>query len=206
MTCMHKTQHSQLELFLHDPTEEHARVPSRPMESGLLEYIKLYEKAVLITIGFIITGIVAFCFGVEKGKKNILSRISSRMDTAKLKDTEVPVATPIAAPAHNIVPTEKQGVVTIQGRINDVPVKQEIILQPQQPGEETYTVQIASYRGRESADRESQQLRAKGFSPVILKKGDYIIVCVGTFTNKEKAKSLLTQLRSKYRDCYIRRL
>jgi len=203
---MHKEQFSQLELFSPEPSPAAEQPRGRPMEHGLLEYIRLYEKAILVTIGFIVIGMVAFCFGVEKGKKNILSRISSRIDTAELAVPETTPAAPTTPTQVISVPVNKQGTVTIRGTIHDVPVKQEIILEPQKAGEEAYTIQIASYKGREGAERESQRLRAKGFSPVILKKGDYSIVCVGTFTNKEKARSLLTQLRPKYRDCYIRRL
>ena len=69
-----------------------------------------------------------------------------------------------------------------------------------------YTIQIASYSGTRSADQEIAALKRQGLLPLIKSSGKYTVVCVGSFPDKATAKSLLTQLKRKYRDCYIRRL
>jgi hypothetical protein len=65
---------------------------------------------------------------------------------------------------------------------------------------------VASYQSKTHAQKEAEALRKKGVTPLVLSKGDYIIVCVGNFSNRDAAKSLLLDLRKRYQDCYIRRL
>jgi len=182
---------------------------AKPVDSGLLDYIKLYEKAILLLIGFVITGVLSFCFGVEKGKTLAASGSNSRFDAA---DNRRQNPAPLAALNNDARASVKpvapniDGSFSVNGRMKDLPVKQEIILQPQQAGKDCYTIQIATYQAKDGAEREMAKLRRNGLSPLVIKKGAYSVVCVGNFNNKETAKSLLTKLRSKYRDCYIRRL
>jgi hypothetical protein len=207
---MAKERPSQLELFSRDDDSEQL-VVARNVDSGIIDYIKLYEKAILVIIGFVVTGIVAFCFGVEKGKTIAVSGSSPRFDVA---------ASPKDQPDSRDVFTRREIPKTIKsqgsssdvsfsikGQLKNMPVKQEIILeQSPQQDKGGFTIQIASYQARDGAEKEMAKLRQKGFSPLVIKKGSYSVVCVGTFNNKETARSLLTQLKSKYRDCYIRRL
>jgi hypothetical protein len=207
---MNKERPSQLELFSQADPCEH--LIAKPVDSGLLDFIKLYEKALLLVIGFVITGIVAFCLGVENGKTAAITSGSSRFDVAGPKSVQDPGG--ISFSKKEIPKSEKpqnpdsRVSFSIQGQLKNMPVKQEIILQDPASGQDksAYTVQIASYQARGSAEKEMAKLRLKGLTPLVIKKGSYSVVCVGTFNNKEKAKSLLTQLKSKYRDCYIRRL
>ncbi len=205
---MNKERPSQLELFTRDQDCE--QLIAKPVDSGFLDYIKLYEKAILVIIGFVITGVAAFCFGVEKGKTSAVSSTSSRLDVAERQSQnsapidftkkEIPNVTKLQSP-------NSSASFFIKGQLKNTPVKQQIILeQPAQQGKNTYTIQIASYQARGGAEKEMAKLREKGLSPLVIKKSGYNVVCVGTFSNKETARSLLTQLRFKYRDCYIRRL
>jgi cell division protein FtsN len=81
-----------------------------------------------------------------------------------------------------------------------------LTVQPASVGKNAFTVQVGSYQGRDAAERERAKLVKKGFAPLMLQKGAYTVVCVGSFGDKETAKPLLTKLRQNYRDCYIRRL
>ncbi len=69
-----------------------------------------------------------------------------------------------------------------------------------------YTIQIAAFKNRESAAREVQLLSRKGLTPLAFTKGNYIILCVGKFSNQESAQPLLTVLQRTYAGCRIRRL
>ena len=69
-----------------------------------------------------------------------------------------------------------------------------------------YTVQVAAFRSRELASREALILAKKGFSPLAFARGDYIILCVGRFSNQKSAQPLLEQLQKTYAGCRIRRL
>ncbi len=206
---MSKEHPSQLELFSAGDDARH--LAAKPVDAGLLDYIKLYEKTVLIVIGFVITGIVAFCLGVENGKSRAVSSLNSRFDVAGQNDIEIPRAFTKKELPRTILPRDgdSDAGFLIKGDLKNTPVKQEIILrQAPAVGSEngSFTIQIASYQARSGAEKEMAKLRQKGLQPLVLKKGGYNVVCVGTFNNKETARSLLSQLKSKYRDCYIRRL
>jgi cell division septation protein DedD len=209
---MSKERPSQLELFS-EHGDHSEQLVAKSVDSSFLDYVKLYEKAVLVIIGFLITGIVAFCLGVERGKTCAITSAGARLDVAGEK-AEQPPANVFSykreSPRVILPQSQNSGLsFSIKGQLKNTPVKQEIII-PASPAAEqdksAYTIQIASYQARDGAEKEMAKLRQKGFSPVVIKKGSYSVVCVGTFNNKETARSLLTQLKSKYRDCYIRRL
>jgi hypothetical protein len=69
-----------------------------------------------------------------------------------------------------------------------------------------FTIQVATYSGKVTAQQEISDLRKQGMLPVLKPSGKYTVLCVGSFPDQATAKSLLTQLKRKYRDCYIRRL
>ena len=71
---------------------------------------------------------------------------------------------------------------------------------------ESYTIQVAAFKSRDLALRQAQFLARKGFAPLVFTRGNYIILCVGKFSNQESAQPLLTQLQRTYAGCRIRRL
>ena len=73
-------------------------------------------------------------------------------------------------------------------------------------GDPAYTIQVAAFKNRELAAREVQSLSKRGLTPLAFAKGNYIILCVGKFSNQESAQSLLIQLQRTYANCRIRRL
>jgi len=70
----------------------------------------------------------------------------------------------------------------------------------------SYTIQLSAYKNKEEALKEMIFLKEKGFLPQAFKKGDYIVLCVGKFSNLESAQPLLEQLQRTYAGCHIRRL
>jgi len=69
-----------------------------------------------------------------------------------------------------------------------------------------YTIQVATFKNRQLALREAQSLQSEGLSPMVFTKGDYIVLCVGKFSNQDSAQPLLIQLQRTYAGCRIRRL
>ncbi|MGE5307608.1 MAG: SPOR domain-containing protein [Deltaproteobacteria bacterium] len=95
---------------------------------------------------------------------------------------------------------------TAQQTVKPASARTVLAARPGVPQSGVFTVQIGTYEVLATAERERQKLAQKGFSPQIVKKGAYNVVCVGAFADKETARSLLSKLRQNYRDCYIRRL
>lgn len=171
---MEKPKHSQLELF-YQGQDLNEKKANPQLSNSFWVYIRNYERIILIIIGFIITGVISFCLGVERGKFDVAQKYELKSPAPVIEKAAQPV------------------------NVKDETVQPEI----QEGG---YTIQVASYQTKTNAEREKESLEKKGFSALILSKGKYIIVCVGNFSDKEKAKSLQLRLRQNYRDCYIRRL
>ncbi|NTV29030.1 MAG: SPOR domain-containing protein [Candidatus Omnitrophica bacterium] len=85
------------------------------------------------------------------------------------------------------------------------PVTNKVAVRPASSG--SFTVQVASYKSTQSAKREAENLKQKGYREVyVLPKGSFVIVCVGSFTTKSDASTLTRQLKNRYQDPVVRRL
>jgi hypothetical protein len=168
---MEKEHPSQLELFSKSRVDSDT-LAHRP--KSFFGGIRNYEKTILVSIGFVITGIISFSLGVEKGKRISLLKTNTSLDIA-LK--VLPKPQPSAE-------------------------RQDIIQQPIQG----YTVQVATYQTQSSAQKEVETLKKKGFSPLVLSKSGYAVVCVGSFPDRQKAAASLAELKKRYRDCFLRKL
>lgn len=164
-----RSPHSQLELF--SQSAGPAR-KSGDIRSFFLGYVRNYEKAILLFICFLVTAIIFFSFGVERGKR--LKSLPQRADVLK-----PPAPTPEPKPVQEI---DKSG------------------------DTQKYTIQLASYEKKSYADKEARRLKKKGFTVLVMSKGNYSIVCVGKFADREMAKSLLSEFKKTYHDSFIRRL
>lgn len=174
---MDKTVDSQLELF--SQSENGFGVAHTGHSKGtFFSFAKGYEKTISIIFVLVITGVVAFCLGVEKGKKTMAVNTAIPQVASSTKQ-----ALPVAKESSQAQPT------------------------PFVP-QENYTIQLASYQTRLSAQKEADILRKKGMVTLLLSKGRYIVVCVGKFGDKVKAGAMLAELKkqSRYQDSFIRRL
>jgi cell division septation protein DedD len=215
---------------------------SQPKTSGgsFLLRFKLYEKSILVVIGFIVTAIIAFAWGVEQGKRVLSLSAMQRFDTAsraaiaskpapaiaskpvsfvaprvapaaaqkytaaaalratsaaaqKYTAAAAPWTAPAAAPSTTAAAAPSTTAAAAQ------PVKTPALLQG-------YTIQIASYKSRDLAQKEVDSLRKKGYAVLVLAKGGYTVLCVGNFSNKQNAKVAYADLAKKYPGCILRRI
>lgn len=150
-----------------------------------------YEHLIFIAMAFIITAAVFFSLGAERGKR--LQVKSLALVEKESRQTPVQIAE-ILEPVQKEAATkeEKAG------------------LQPKEAGGKkevvsVYTVQVASYVKKDSADQEAQRLKEKGLKPFVFLSGNYYIVCGGEFKSKTEAASEQKRLRKIYPDCYVRR-
>lgn len=181
---MEKGNFSQLELF--SKNQGHSRI-KKDSTCTFFSYICNYEKIIFIIIGFIITGIVSFSLGVEKGRKTATLKLDSHLDMAA-SDKKGSVEIQPATPAQTTKPEQARYV------------------SEEKKAPQNYTIQVATFETATYAQKEAEQLRKKGFVTLVVPKGKYNIVCVGNFYSKETAKSLLAELKKRYQDCFIRRL
>lgn len=196
---MEKNEYSQLELF--NQQNDYGTSKTQRPGGSFLRRIRAYEKAVLIIIVFITIAIISFSLGLEKGKK-IASSSVMLPERSALPRNE--------APALGIEPTvQKQEVIEanpdLQNSVSPALVKKE---QSKSTNVKGYTVQLASYKSESYAKKEAELLKKRGLSPLVLTKGDYVVLCVGSFPSRSAAEALLTKLKKekRYSGCLIRRI
>jgi cell division protein FtsN len=176
---MKKEDSPQLELFSQSEDSHGLKPPS--INNSLLSRIWNYEKTILTIIGIVITSIISYSLGIEKGKSLTMAKSNFQIDIAPPPRIQQPIE----------IPAIKE------------PDSAPAIIKKE---ERRFIIQLASYKSKSLAQKELDLLKKKGFAPLILSKGSYSVLCVGNFSNKEGAKSMMPELKKRYNDCYIRRL
>lgn len=182
---MEKENLSQLELF--SQTTDGTQSKNHQSHRFIFNHFRNHEKIILIFIGFAVIGIVCFSLGVKKGKNLAMPKINPRLNTALNYQTSTNVTK-----------------INLQTEIEKQNIKKQPSLKNTQQG--GYTIQVASYQNKIQAQKEMEALKNKKFMPLVFSKGKYTVVCVGSFSNKETAQTLLAELKKYYRDCFIRRI
>jgi hypothetical protein len=208
MGTMEKQDYSQLDLF--NKAGEAESSGSR-LSGTFLSYIRTYERLVLMFIGIVITGVVCFCVGVEKGKRIALTQTNINLDIASRSTPVSPAANAPAAaaqPARTVPQPVKQPALAVPADqpVTSVKAMPQTVPQSAQQPAGAFTIQVATFSGKTTAVQEISDLKKQGLLPMLRQSGKYTILCVGSFPDQATARSLLTQLKRKYRDCYIRRL
>ncbi len=171
-----ETQNSP-QLELFSQTKDFNDLKAKKNSNSFLARIWNYEKTILIIIGMAVTGIISFSLGVEKGKSLSMLRNNHPLDAALTTQ-----------PSDKLSP------------------KGESVKESEPLERQNYIIQLASYKTRTYAQKEVELLKKRGLSPLVLSKGSYTVLCVGNLSNRETAQSLLSELKKRYKDCYIRRL
>lgn len=195
--------HNQLEMFSETGQPRGQNEQTHNIFSGCL---RGHEKIVILIIGFILTGAIAFSFGVEHGKKVASLQVKDIM-------LEIVNTTPQGAIIQeqkerfkNNGETEKKSILANLPLTAPVQVNNENKTEQSSEKTNRYTIQLASYKNNAAAKKEAQRLKNNGHRALIMPKGNYIILCVGNFNNKEIAKTKLSEFKKTYHDGIIRRL
>ncbi len=188
------------------------------------------ESLVILSILGIMVALFSFCLGVERGKyfaaQALDERISAVWNMAGKKPLSKPTAvvsaTAVAPKAIrnnggyvNAVPVVKVPVakttkapVARAAVVSPVPVntvaRHAPAVAPVSTGTR-FTAQLASYKSEEFARIEARALRAKGYPSFLIKKGDFMLVCIGQFSSAETASAAIKKLPPQYRSSQIRR-
>lgn len=178
-----RADNSQLELFS-SQSKIYGQTNSSLQGRFIFRHIKDHERTILIIVAILITGLVAFSLGVEKGK-GYAGNSEFVPATVKYDDALIAPQPPLR-----------------------IKTKKKETIAPAVPDEDNlqYTIQLASYQNNSSAKKEAETLKKKGLLPLVSSKGRYTVLCVGNFTGKRNALALLPELKKRYNDCFIRKL
>lgn len=147
--------------------------------SNLINLLSKYEKRIKLSIIFIISLLITYSIGIEKGKKIMQAERKENLISAEYKEPKL------------ITPEEIREIESKKDEIQEV---------------KGYIIQVATYRKIPHAEKEVKNLKKKGYQSFTKKIGDFIVVYVGNFQSKDEAKIYLKRLKNYYSDCFIRKL
>ncbi len=172
------------------------------------------ENVTILMMAVVVIMVMSFSLGMEKGKRVSKSMILRMLhpDLAVQEALQPSVAP--EAEATNLNPDSKiEGPAPAPTPLAQLDKNAAGSGAPDraESGEEKvvdkfYTIQVASFKKRDMAQKEAMQLQDKGYDIMVVPKGQYSIVCVGKFPAEEEAKVVSQELKKKYKDCLIRRL
>lgn len=162
-----------------------------------------YEALIITLIGVVLAASVLFSLGVERGRSLEYSSGASPagavgpVTETTLNEIKITPATDTAV----------EQPVEVQKQAEVKPEKKPEIKKatPLPSADKPFTIQLVSCKTRASAEKELSRLKSKGHSSDILKKGDYFIVCVGSYAKKELANQALPYWERQYKGCIVRK-
>lgn len=169
------------------------------------------ENMIVLAAVLVMSMVVSFSLGVERGKKASFSDARRQLVQWK-KDLEVSLqakyqkmAQTSPAPAQ---PVAEKNVTSDTAEAYDPPVKTdaEAPAPVEKKVDNQYTIQVASFKLEKHAKQEALTLKNKGFETLVMPKGNYMIVCVGQFKEHGEAKDFSRKLKGDYKDLLVRRL
>ncbi len=177
---MGQEETTQLELFSKDNSTQALKTSS---SGSLFTTLWNYEKLIFLIIGFIVTGVVCYCLGVERGK-NI-----ARLNIVTPAELTSPAAVQPEI-QQNLAPLTVEGQADINIASKKLSPsatleKPKYSAPPKNTGTK-FTIQIASYKQKSSAQKEAAQLKKKGLPTTVIPLNGYSVICIGSFSDKEK--------------------
>jgi len=205
------SRQTQFELF---PSGGRSALPnSRPRLFGAPLTLSL-ENFVILTIVIMMSMVLSFSFGVERGKRFLRAvhpTVPTVTEGASAAGGDVVQASSFSL-AQTISESSPAGAVVAPVLSSAVPavalepVPVVVSLPPEKSVDNFYTVQVASYKKGDYAKKEAIGLKQKGYDSMVVTKGEHEILCVGKFAVINEAKKFSQKLKKQYKDCLVRRL
>ena len=153
------------------------------------------EKLVFISIGIIMLLVIFFALGVERGKVIAAGSMETTHATAQVSTLNVSGN----APAQQAAPVK-----TVNAATNIIPKEKAPAAQYPADKSKPYTIVAAAYSKEDSASKEVIKLKGSGLEAFLIKSDPYYLACVGSFANKDSAKTVLSKVRQAHKDAYVR--
>lgn len=155
------------------------------------------EQIVIILIFAVMINIISFSAGTERGRKHsvpdqkeaiaISSQPFSQEDKKIKEGSTVQELNPSAsAKEEKIVKATKEESAAAKNP--------------------AYTIQVATFKNRDLAEKEQQRIGKKGYSAIVVVGEKYFYVRIGEFSNKSDAEKMQSKLKQIYKDCFIKKL
>jgi cell division protein FtsN len=176
-----------------------------------------WESIIVVAIFITLSFLLSFSLGVERGKRQAAGNDPAKSITVTRENAVPSTTTSVSnavfakSPALKVAP--QRGEVDIFPKVarNPAPNQVKVIqivseADKASPGARKYTIQVASFSQDGLARQEEAGLKGQGYKTILKTSGQFRSLCVGSFNDKQEAETILRKLRSKYHDCFIRRL
>jgi len=176
---------------------------STSAEKGEKQYFMLSPDMICISaVIAVLLLIVSFVLGMKKGR-----HIASVERPGTVQQTAQPISVKISSPE-----TEKAEITALSPEKDQPekepvsePAEKETVPEQDLAEKNPFTIQVASFRDRSSAEKEKAYIEEQGLTAEICQKGDYLVIFVGRFPDKEAASARINELKQRYKDCFARR-
>jgi len=138
------------------------------------------ENIVFAAIIFIMSLVLAFALGVERGRRRAPVAREAGPGGAESVVMQPIVVTPAKSEKPDTKPVEKR--------------------------ELPYTVQLVSYRQRKQAESERDRLASGNVDAFIVTSGRWFQVCAGRYENVKEADAAREKFRKEYRGCFVKKI
>ncbi|MGH7198383.1 MAG: SPOR domain-containing protein [Candidatus Omnitrophota bacterium] len=200
-----KPEESQQELFVEfapGQAKKPERFPAFHRAPKPILLTTSVEQILLVGILVILAGCLIFFLGVLRGR-SLGRALPERPPVAPViaPQQKPAIAAPLAGK-----PQAPRQMSVFQASPSPSPAVK-IETRPAQAPDPTkpYTLQLITYRKKDLAENEVEDLRRRGFQAFTAQKGDYYLVCSGQYGSKEEADRDLKALRARYKDCFLKR-
>lgn len=157
------------------------------------------EDLILAAIGGLMVVVVGFCLGVERGKRlDVVVSGPSSVTTA-------PVAT-VLPQQPVVLPAMKIPAAPMVQNIKEMPQKTKMAQAQNVSTRGAYVVQVASFAGPQEAENARRRLTQRGIPASVAEKGKYHVLYAGGYSTYAQAVDAAGQLKSAYRDCFVKKL
>ncbi len=166
-----------------------------------------FENIIVLCIIFVMSLVLSYSFGVEKGKKTAMPMHTPRpIETVQSADNQKaggPEVISLAEPEEEVIRIETvpepEPQLAPEGQTESAAIDEPV-------DEDFFTIQVASFKLEKNARIEAARLKDIGYDIYVQAKGNYSIVCVGKFMQREKAEEFASKLKNRYNDYLVRRL
>ena len=181
-------QHSQFELFPDSRRRRSANSSNKPyFFDGLTLSL---ENAVVTLILIIVSFVIFFSIGVEKGKKVAQGQFIENQALQEKKAVQKEENSVLSVSPEVEQKDEKKALDTT-GRVSIASIGPRVLSEKEQifklsqeiqkSSESIYTIQVASFKKDLNAQIEAKNLDGIGKDVFVMRKGNYSIVCIGKF-------------------------
>lgn len=157
------------------------------------------DTLVMVSVVMVLLLVITFSLGVEKGRRiaypsleRIIAKEANVGQANNKAEADNVDTTGVMLPQPSEIESSPSGI------FNQPVVDEEI--------QNRYLIQVASFMKEKIARQEAKTLEDDGYPVEIAKKGKFVVIFVGDFSDRQQAQKNMETLKKRYKDCFIRRL